>query len=373
MAWYVDEIESEVLIVIRGQTSGWVGIGWGNQANMRNADMIVSSVDQATNVTTMTDRNTFGEVVNSKPPSDGTSNQNFVLLWGYFQGGSSYFSFKRPFVTGDTAGDLDILGTVYMLWALGGDGDIIVNDNFNQHPIPGTVVSITWNATTTPQQVNTARNFSLIAVHAGLEIFGLAFLLVLGHAIPAALKKALGGKKIWLPLHIVAQLAGTSLMFAGLGLAIAFLDDDPTGTEPDKTGHDIVAYITLALVGLAVIFGTTKAFLKKDGVSKNTNKIIEWIHAGLGYLTIILGFVSIWLGMDSLNDQAESTGTPTASWVLYSIWAGISIALALALFFIKKKLPKPALLGIWVFWIVLGLGLLLPTAILIGDTRSSYR
>ena len=369
-AWGVDNAARRVVMAARGSTTGWVGVGWSHTPRMIGGDMIVSSVDSG-NVTTMTDRQTRTLNTRSKPPNDGPDRQDFTLFQGFEADGQTFLCFARDFVTNDTLFDLDILNTTYLLWALGDDGNDIYNDNFAQHSAPGVVVEIVWVTAASQDPVNTRGDLSDLYIHAGLEIFAYGFLLVIGQAIPLGMKKVFKkDKRIWVPAHAVLQVSGLILAFAGLGVAKSYIDSDQLGTEAPREAHEILGFIALALVALSLALGLVLPFLfkrgDKDDDKKKVRKVFSYIHTYVAYLCLIFGFVAVWTGFDRFSGLDKIESTPTACWVLFSVWVGFSFIL----FFIFKvfsKLPSFAVVGLWVFWVIVGLGLLLPIPILISD------
>ena len=369
-AWLLNG--TNITFVVRGKTTGWVGIGWNHVPSMLDADMIVSSVIDNSS-TIMIDRNTLGFLFYGEPKNDGPDHQDFTFHWGFVTDTQTYFSFTRLLSTGDGA-DLDILSCQYLLFAMGANGDTITStDLFNQHPHAGTVLSVEWENNTTLNVIQTERNLALIKIHAGFMVFGVLYLAVLAGVIPRFLKKALGHNSLWLFLHGSMQFAALCFVFIGLGFAVVFIDGSPL--HNNQTAHRILGYILLSLIGLQALIGSTLTStfqpLKQEEPKPRSLQLVTIFHKLTGYLILLIGFVNAWLGLSDFNSLPETslTGTSTSSWGLMSVYIGCSIGLwcIFQLLNFLNVTAQRVYLGLWVFWIIFGLGLLLPTVILIEN------
>ena len=336
---------------------------------MLGAEMIVSSVISDNSTTTMTDRNTIGFLFYGVPTNNGPQNQDFIFHWGFLADEHSYFSFTRPLITGKT-NELDILSCQYMLWALGADGDVISSlDAFSQHPTPGTVLLIDWTSNTTQNTIKTERNLTLIKIHGGLMIFAFLYLAVLGAFIPRFLKEDFGQKGIWLTLHILFQVSVLGLAYAGLGFGVAFLNDS-TRTM-NQTAHRVIGYILLSLLGLQIIIGLITVLISRKSSKSDYLSYVQLSHKLNGYLILLVACVNAWLGLHEFNNLPETslTGTSTVSWVLLSVYIGLAIGGWISLMLLAVWYPflRQVRLAIWGMWGFVGLGLLLPTAILLEN------
>jgi hypothetical protein len=115
----------------------------------------------------------------------------------------------------------------------------------------------------------------------------------------------------WFPWHFGFQLAGTLLGMIGFGIAVANFDvlGDPVGSTSYQHGCLGAAVMALVLLqGLVAVCRPAPSQVEEDhdndpsssAIPTKTQSGARWWwelqHKGLGYLLLLLIFVTIWLG-----------------------------------------------------------------------------
>ncbi|KAG1676322.1 hypothetical protein FOA52_001117 [Chlamydomonas sp. UWO 241] len=151
----------------------------------------------------------------------------------------------------------------------------------------------------------------------------------------AAHKWAFGGAKAfggdaWLQAHILLQ--SSAMLFFFVGLIVAFAEF-PRPTTALPTAHAALAYATIAMLGLQLIFAIVRP---KPGPG-GWRPYWESLHHSLGRYTIVIALVTVATGI-ALYDTGPYGPTNVVGWVVpMALWLG---ALAFLDMFLKGKKTK---------------------------------
>ncbi|GAM22139.1 hypothetical protein SAMD00019534_053140 [Acytostelium subglobosum LB1] len=251
---------------------------------MVDADFVIATFDGPNNNVTVTDM--VSKPGGGPPPTPDTSilvngTDDILSYSGYQTSDYSFFIFTRKLVTGDLAGDRDIVvgsAGLDLIWAHGTDNQFGFHGQGNAGRVT-VQLSGGSGSTSSPQWYG---------YHVGFMFFTFGVLMPFGIFIARFLKKS---HMWWFPLHILVQCTG--LVFSIIGIAMAL---KMVGGVSMATNHAKLGVTTLVLFFVSIILGSTSHFMWKPTRTSTPifPDIIHWIG---GRLTLVFGFVTIILGM----------------------------------------------------------------------------
>ncbi|EFA79877.1 cytochrome b561 / ferric reductase transmembrane domain-containing protein [Heterostelium album PN500] len=286
LQWEIDN--GTITFAVSANVQAWIAIGWHTYGDtqpkaMVGADFVVATFGGQANVQVWDMVSTPG---GGPPPINDTSsavNGTYdILSYSGFQTSDySYFIFSRKLVTGDKAGDNDIVvgpAGLDVVWAHGSSNDWAGHGYGNA----GRQTIDLGTGSTPPQQPD------WFGYHVGFMFFTFAVLMPFGIFVARYLKES---HMWWFPIHIFVQVLG--LIFTIIGLAMAL---KMVGGISMATNHAILGTTTLCLFYISIFLGATSHFMWNPQREKTPlfPDIIHWIG---GRLTLVFGFVTIILGM----------------------------------------------------------------------------
>jgi hypothetical protein len=188
---------------LQGETTGWLGIGFGNTVAMRNADILIGFVkDGNAFVRDEFSREVFGP---HQPDQVFGGTSDILLFSGREENGKTVIEFERLLQTGDKFDNpIPPEGEFKIIWAMGESDDLE-----GKHSSKG------YGVLNPSAPKNTNASISFLPVHIGLILSGSLFF---GWNISLVLKKK--KTRTTVTRHQNLGLIGAGLLILGIGMGI---------------------------------------------------------------------------------------------------------------------------------------------------------
>jgi len=285
-----------IVFGVSANIKSWLGIGWhcqGCQSDkfMANADYVIMQFNDTTGQLSVTDE-VSSPGPRGIPPIPDTSNSingtnDIISFGGYQTQDSTIVYFTRKLVTGDKAGDRDlVIGTIDFIWAHGANGQ----NAFGYHGNGGNAgrLNINLDVESSSSGDNTpTQGPDYVDWHASLMCLSFGLLMPFGMFAARYLKQFTW----WWPLHYIVQGTAFAMAIVGFIMAIVMMD----GLD-FSTVHSIFGIITLSLVLATVGLGVISHLLWKP-TRKGTPIFPDMIHWIAGRLVFALSIAAIITGM----------------------------------------------------------------------------
>lgn len=323
--WVVDGALTR-MAAVGASTAGYVGVGFSPTGAMVGSYAIIGwcgdgSVDGDVGAYYMAGKHS-SEV---QPTTDfALSNTSASCIDGEVTIRYTLDSMSR-----ETLATLDREGVTQMLWALGESK--AVADHYSAGALQLSLASGAAAALDRPFE---AYRWHLI--HAILMFASWGVLLPFGALIPRFLKQRLAKRGLWFKLHKYLQSVGLLVSLAGLAIVFARPEFGSV-----NTWH---GYLGLAVIGLGVL-QPLNAFVRpppsKEGARKSHGRLMwEILHKGVGWGTLVLAAVTIFLGIPLYSAASGSRpmglgslqGLTTAEVVCYFWYGGVLLCFLLGSF-----------------------------------------
>eukprot|EP01100_Stratorugosa_tubuloviscum_P006512 TRINITY_DN2808_c0_g2_i1.p1 TRINITY_DN2808_c0_g2~~TRINITY_DN2808_c0_g2_i1.p1 ORF type:complete len:392 (+),score=153.12 TRINITY_DN2808_c0_g2_i1:1-1176(+) len=340
ISWAI--IDDELHLTAQVQSASWVGFGW-HSANvttdqpMEKVDYVIAIFDDYGRLIEVDDR--YSSASNggfSTPKKDTDIGGTNDILWasGYqIKNGSSAttsISFVKKLNTGDTAADNPIFNNslFYIVCAHG------LSNTFSKH---GSLATDRTQRTNFNFFVNNGggqddTNINLITnlmnCHAGFMIIAYMFCMTSGLFLARYLRSY--KTSWWFPLHYCLNIFGILLAFAAFGMALYFVQGNHFAVV-----HTYLGIVTLALTTVAPILGLFSHQLWLPSREK-TPLWPDNIHRGIGWLTIICAFVTIYLGL-------WQVGATPGAYAAISAWIAAFFFVIIFMEIYTRKYPSTKL------------------------------
>jgi len=297
--WTIDCDTEEIAFGLVVKTTGWVGLGFGTDANMADTDIVMGFAD-GTNFE-ITDRYATSRAQPVLDTDEGGV-ESLTALNGKEVDGVTILNFTRKFNTGDSADTPFVVGdqNLFILYSLGPSDNIA-----SQHVGEKGAVKIDLFS----GDVSRVKVFNYRSLHGILMVIAWSFSVILGQFLARYLKNI----GVWW-FHLHRGLNYAVLILTVVSFIIIVYHVDTFYASP----HHIM--------GLFVLFGSLAqpilGYLADKWWSPTrgfTPIFPDKVHWWLGRLTIAVALVNIFLGFCEYQVN-------TAVWVIYGIWLAIYIA-----------------------------------------------
>eukprot|EP00753_Platysulcus_tardus_P018075 PLAT6701.1.p1 GENE.PLAT6701.1~~PLAT6701.1.p1 ORF type:complete len:1282 (-),score=621.95 PLAT6701.1:64-3570(-) len=284
LQWEVDDAAQRAKFKLRGQTTGWLGLGFGS--SMRDADMQIGWVEEG-GTPLMFD---YIATSNQRPTLDTAAGgaDSLQLLGGSESDGWTELEWTRPYAAADGADKAIQQGEAVSMLLSMGPGDSALD----YHGADRVILMINlWDGDSTPSIVpsgdGAVRNRVLL-------VHGIVMILMWGFATPFSSFAArfLTHRPYWLSLHntLMTMVTATSAALASASLTVsgAFV-----------TLHSYVG-ASVALVCLLMFAnGRGVKFLMQFEYNRfpRTRVILRTLHKWCGHIISILALANIELGL----------------------------------------------------------------------------
>jgi Eukaryotic cytochrome b561/DOMON domain len=314
---------------IQMTTVAWLGIGWHcanqtgicSQPGMTAADFVVATFFDNGTLRAVEDRVANGADV-GRPPLDVERSgcaDNIVSFSGFQtqKPAVTQFSFTRKLRTGDAC-DWDLVTSLPMrfIYAYG------QSNAFGYHG-PNNRGAAIINMGTGLADEESSKMQNMRIYHALAMAIGFAGLMPFAIFV-ARYVKPIGW--IWFPLHWGSLALALCFIAAGLGLAIAFVQDT-TGSH-FVSAHAIVGLITVCLTALTVLLGVMANYMW-DPERKAAPWFPDRLHHWSGRIAWLLSGAAVVLGSIHLG---LNEAVPYMLGALYILIVGMFVCIEAALF-----------------------------------------
>lgn len=281
--WTLSSSNTTIDAAITAKTSGWVG--WGvSQAGTPQMPGSEAVVGHSTRGTAQSyrlngrDASLFQDI-SSQVPLSNTS------ACTYSSGGSTWtlVKFTRSLTGGNNA--MSLTSTVPMVAAYGS------STTLNQHASDSRT-TFSANLFTGSGTVSNAVPNGYRIAHGALMFIGFSFFLPFGVFVSRYTRSLIGEN--WFILHIVSQLAGYFIAFAGFVIALWMVKGQHFKTKAHAQFG--ISIIVAGVVQIAI--GFFRPHVTPLG-EKRTRVRFAWeiIHRCLGLLIVVVAFVTVFLGL----------------------------------------------------------------------------
>eukprot|EP01087_Luapelamoeba_hula_P019166 TRINITY_DN6317_c0_g1_i1.p1 TRINITY_DN6317_c0_g1~~TRINITY_DN6317_c0_g1_i1.p1 ORF type:complete len:425 (+),score=46.03 TRINITY_DN6317_c0_g1_i1:25-1275(+) len=219
--------------------------------------------------------------------------------------------FQRPLITGDTAADHPITpGSMIVIWAFG------ESNTFGYHHGNAGQILVDFYSGATTQSTDEAE--TLIQMHGGMMFIAFGIQLTFGAFVARYLRT---NHRWWLTIHATSQLLGVATVLVALVLAIVSVSE-----EGESHFHGFHQVYGLLLVILLLCFPALTGVLAHWYLRGDLRRY-RWIHVLAGYVTIILGYIQLYIGIHEY-DALDALKTP---YYILSVLFGLYLTVALVL------------------------------------------